>query len=567
MADTHTTEIPAPALALPQIQLAHIDTFTPYAGNAKEHPPEQVALIASSIMEFGWTWPILRRGDTVIGAGHGRLDAARLIYARGERIKMWNGYELPLDQLPWFDCSNWTETQFEAYVLADNRIAEKGKWNLPALQLSLDKLRAVEFSLPSIGFDLGDITDLFGKQKAKSIDGHTDPDAIPDFAPEVSVRGDVWVLGDHRVMCGDSTSVTDVEKLMAGRSAQLLHADPPYGMGKAADGVVGDNVYGEELDRFQMEWWATWRTFLVSNASAYIWGNAPELWSLWYAGGLGKSEPLTLRNEIVWDKKSIAGMASDALGSYPIASERALFFQLGRYVFQVGQTKDDYWPGWEPIRSWLVEQRDAAGFTNKRVGEIVENNMAGHWFGVSQWVFISADNYAKLAAAAAGKAFTKPYADLRAEYEAQLAIFRGEVRDPRREGFDAGRPFFDNAHDAMRDVWEFSRVIGAERHGHATPKPVAMMERVMRSSLRPGELCVEPFGGSGATLIGAERTGRACFTMELQPQYCDVIVRRWQAFTGRSATLAGDGRTFEEVRMKKATPSEAAPSSDVSGSA
>jgi DNA modification methylase len=105
----------------------------------------------------------------------------------------------------------------------------------------------------------------------------------------------------------------------------------------------------------------------------------------------------------------------------------------------------------------------------------------------------------------------------------------------------------------MTDVWEFGRVTGEDRHGHATPKPVAMMERVMKSSLPIGGLCVEPFGGSGSTLMGAEKTGRICYTMELQPCYCDVIVRRWQAFTGQQATLEATGQTFAELTSKRGT--------------
>ena len=114
--------------------------------------------------------------------------------------------------------------------------------------------------------------------------------------------------------------------LTGGRRAVLLHADPPYGMGKQADGVLGDNVYGAELDAFQLRWWDAWRPHLEDNASAYVWGNAPDLWRLWYASGLRDRETLTLRNEVVWDKVNIPGMASAGLTQYPEASERCLFF-------------------------------------------------------------------------------------------------------------------------------------------------------------------------------------------------------------------------------------------------
>lgn len=117
--------------------------------------------------------------------------------------------------------------------------------------------------------------------------------------------------------------------------------------------------------------------------------------------------------------------------------------------------------------------------------------------------------------------------------------------------FYAGRAHFDNTHENMTDVWEFGRVTGEDRHGHATPKPLAMMERVMRSSLPQNGLCVEPFGGSGSTLMGAETTERVCYTMELQPKYCDVIIKRWQDFTGQEATLEATGQTFADLSSER----------------
>jgi hypothetical protein len=296
-----------------------------------------------------------------------------------------------------------------------------------------------------------------------------------------------------------------------------------------------------------MAWWRAFRRHLADNAGAYVWGNSPDLWRWWFKNGLGDSEPMTLRNEIVWDKKAIAGMASPELTQFPEATERCLYFQLGRYVFQVNQTKDDFWPGWEPLREWMCGERDKAGWKAADVKRIAGNQMYSHWFSKSQWVFISEKDYAKLQTAANGVAFARPYAELKTEYSHLRALFRGEVLEPRGEEFRAGRPYFDNAHDVMRDVWEFGRVIGEERYGHATPKPVPMMERVMKSSLPAGGLCVEPFGGSGSTLMGAERTGRACYCMELQPVYVDVIVTRWQNATAGEATLEATGQTWSEV--------------------
>lgn len=534
-----------------------VDRLRPYDRNARTHSPDQVAKIAASLAEFGFVNPILVDSTDGIIAGHGRLMAAR---------------KLGLSEVPVIVLDHLTDAQRRAYILADNKLAELAGWDVDLLAAELTDLEAEGFDLEVAGFSDEEIAALcddgvFPTGGATGGTGQsqpTEPQQPPaqvnreglDDNPEpppvpVTRTGDVWILGAHRVMCGDSTNARDVARLMNGQKATLLHADPPYGMGKEAEGVANDNLRGGALDGFQLDWWGAFRPHLTPNASAYIWGNAPDLWRLWYAAGLGETEPMTMRNEIVWDKKSIAGMKSPDLTQYPEASERALFFQLGRYVFQINQTKDDYWPGWEPIRTWLCEQRDAAGFTAGDVKEICGNHMYGHWFGQSQWSIISREKYDKLAAAAQGAAFTRPYDDLRAEYERLQRIFNGEVRDDREAEFRAARPYFDNAHDIMRDVWEFPRVIGDERHGHATPKPVAMMERAIKSSSRQLDVVVEPFGGSGSTLIGCETTGRACYTMELQANYCDVIVTRWAKLTGHHPVLEETGELFEEVAQRR----------------
>jgi DNA modification methylase len=516
-----------------------VDRLKPYPRNARTHSDAQIEQIAASIREFGWTNPILVDKSGIIRAGHGRLLAAK---------------RLGIPEVPVLVLDNLTDAQLRAYVIADNKLAEGAGWDDQLLASELAALRDDAFDLSVIGFSDDELSNLLADMVDAPSSGAPggEADAVPEVRAEAVTRtGELWILGRHRLLCGDSTNRDHVGRLMNGRRAALVHADPPYGMGKEADGVVNDNLYAEKLDAFQLAWWAAWRPFLTDNASAYIWGNAPDLWRLWYSGGLGKSEALTLRNEIVWDKKSIAGMASPDLTQYPEATERCLFFQIGRHVLLINQTKDDYWAGWEPIRLWLCAERDRMGWSASDVRWIVQNHMHGHWFGTSQWSFISRENYDKLATAAKGQAFTRDYSDLRAEYQALLAEFNGDVRGPRRQEFNAVRPYFDNAHDIMRDVWEFSRVTGEERHGHATPKPVAMMERVMKASARPGELAVEPFGGSGSTLIGAETTGRACYVMEVMPEYVDVIVRRWQKLTGRAAVLEGTSRTFADLEAER----------------
>jgi len=497
-----------------RIELWPLSRLKPYERNARTHSAEQVAQIAASIVEFGFTNPLLVDSSDGIIAGHGRLQAAQ---------------ELGLSTVPVVVLDHLSDRQRRAYILADNQLALNAGWDLELLRTELQDLVADDFDLSVIGFSDEELSDLLPEIEELAPEEQGDPDEIPEPPAEpITKPGDIWLLGKHRVMCGDSTAITDVERLMAGGKAALMHADPPYGMGKASDGVANDNLYNDDLDNFQMEWWATFRPFLLDNASAYIWGNAPELWRLWWKAGLGSSEKLELRNQIVWDKKAIPGMASADLNQYPVASEHCLFFQLGNQLIGNMNTAD-YWEGWEPLRSYLEQQMKLIGWKIADLNRATDTFMGGHWVTKSQWSFPTADQYKKIQAAAADQAFKREYDQLKREYD-QL---KREYDQLKRET----RSYFDNAHDVMRDVWEFSRVTGEERHGHATPKPVAMMERVMLSSLPKGGLCVEPFGGSGSTLMGAERTGRVCYAMELNPVYCDVIVQRWQQFTGKLAVL------------------------------
>jgi DNA modification methylase len=511
--------MPAPPTAK-RIEMWPLERLQPYEKNARTHSAEQVAQIAASIQEFGFTNPILVDGADGILAGHGRLAAAK---------------DMGLAEVPVIVLDHLSAEQRRAYILADNQLALNAGWDMELLQQEIVGLGELGFDLSLLGFDDEQLAELAPDvQQLPPEDA--DADAVPE-APEepITKPGDVWLLGKHRVMCGDSTSLTEVERLMDGAKAALMHADPPYGMGKEKDGVENDNLHNDDLDSFQMEWWATLRPFLLDNASAYIWGNAPELWRLWYKAGLGTSEMIELRNQIVWDKKAIPGMASADLNQYPVASEHCLFFQLGNQLIGNMNTAD-YWEGFEPLRTYLEQEMKSIGWKIADLNRATDTFMGGHWVTRSQWAFPTAEQYGKIQAAAAGKAFKREYDQLKREYD-QL---KREYDQLKRET----RSYFDNAHDVMRDVWEFSRVTGEERHGHATPKPVAMMERVMLSSLPKGGLCVEPFGGSGSTLMGAERTRRVCYAMELTAAYVDVIVKRWQQFTGKTATLEATGEPF-----------------------
>ena len=246
-----------------------------------------------------------------------------------------------------------------------------------------------------------------------------------------------------------------------------------------------------------------------------------------------------MRNQIVWDKKHGQGMSSEQHRMFPTATEHCLFFMLGEQGFN--NNADNYWDGFEPIRAYLDNERVKMNWTNKTVADFFgfHPRMADHWFSQSQWSFPKREQYDRLQTEAKSNAFKRDYDELKRDYD-ELKRDHDELK---RE-FYATRAYFDNAHDNMTDVWDFKRVTGEGRHGHATPKPVEMMQRVMRSSLAIGGLCVEPFGGSGSTLMGAEKAGRVCYSMELQPKYCDVIIQRWQNFTGQTATLEATGQPF-----------------------
>jgi DNA modification methylase len=485
-----------------KLENLRIADLTPDPQNSRQHDDKNLKAIMGSLKEFGQRKPIVITEAGVIVAGNGTVEAAKRL----------GWLDIEVVRVP----SDWTDAQVKAFAIADNRTAELANWNQEVLTSQLLELEAEGWELAEFGFEAFELPDE---------DKPIIEDEIPESAPGRVALGDVWQLGRHRVMCGDSTKPEDVKRLVGKEKAQLLHADPPYGMGKEGDGVANDNLYGNKLDKFQMDWWRTFRPHLENDASAYIWGNAPELWRLWYVGGLNDFEALTFRNEILWEQEGVSwgkdGMSN--LRQYANMGERCLFFMLGEQGFN--NNSDNYWQGWEPLRIYLVNEMSTMGWTKKDLDRITKSQMSSHWITTSQWLFPTQANYQLIQTEAKGQAFKKEYEELKKEYE--------ELK----KEFYSQRAYFDSSHDQMSDIWRFDRVKGADRHGHATPKPIEMMARVMKSSLPKDGLCLEPFGGSGATLIGAEQTGRRCYTMELQPEYCDIIIERWEKLTGQKAEL------------------------------
>lgn len=486
----------------------------PYARNSRTHSDQQVTQIAGSIREFGFLNPVIIDEDKTIIAGHGRVLAAA---------------KMKLEKVPCVQFSHLTDAQKRAYVIADNRLAMNAGWDEELLANEMSDLFADDFELDLLGFDADELENLL---ELDTSENEVAEDEVPEPpADPVTQPGDLWLLGEHRLLCGDSTNADDVARLMDGAKASMFHADPPYGMGKEKDGVLNDNLYREKLDAFQMAWWQAFRPHFENNASGYIWGNAPDLWRWWYKGGLADSEKIEVRNEICWDKKCIPGMKSELMHQYPEASERCLYIQIGQQ-FIGNLNAADFPEVHRPILEYQQQELKKSGLDKKGVEDCTGVQMYSHWFSTSQFQIIAEKHYRKLQESTG--AFTKPWKELKAEWDEPKGIVRGIVKDKHSEM----RSYFDNTHDVMRDTWEFSRVQGDERHGHATPKPVAMMQRVMKSSCPPGEIAVEPFIGSGSTLIGAENTGRKCYGMEISPQYCDVVIKRWEKLTGDKARKA-----------------------------
>lgn len=475
-----------------------------------------------------------------------------------------NGLYLAAKKLGWTHIAavefHGTEQQAIGYALTDNRTGELSRWHPTKLQVQLERIadawtppEPIKWAPPPPLLKLPAPTAPAETRQPPAPAPTAPPPASAtsqscartlneaaararDEAPEPVAEtrakpGELWVLGRHRLLCGDSTTPETVRFLCASDQAALLHADPPYGAGKQ---IANDNLRGEKLDAFQEAWWRSCRPHLAPNASIYIWGQAPALWRLWYRR-LADSESLAFRNEIVWDKGgSQPGQSSPEMRCYPPNSERCLFFMLGDQKLSTDGA--DHWPGWEPLRLALVGELEKTGWSLSDVGRITEtSDMARHWFTTSQWSFIPEKHFEALKAAGTEfGAFQHDYQAVRALFEDLQARFRAEVAEP----FYASRAFFDCTHGNFGEVWQFPRVLGADRPDHETPKPIELMERILRSSAPEGGIVLEPFIGSGTTLLAAEQTGRRCFGLELEPQHVDTTIRRWEKLTGMRAEKA-----------------------------
>lgn len=509
-----------------EIKYLPVEDLIPYARNSRTHSPEQVAQIASSIKEFGFTNPVLIDSEKGIIAGHGRVMGAQ---------------KLGLKEVPTIEVTGWTDAQKRAYIIADNKLALNAGWDNDLLKLEFEELKGGAFDLELTGFDLDEIDEILDADIGLD-DIEEDETPEPPVEPKTQL-GDVWTLGNHRVMCGDSTNAQQVATLMAGQKADLVFTDPPYGMKKEAEGVKNDNLNYDDLLDFNKKWIPLSFANLKANGSWYCWGIDEPLMDIYshILKPMAKRNEITFRNLLTWDKGSGQGQNQENTRMYAPADEKCLFVMCGYVRFSVNA--DNYFEGWEPVRKYLADEAESVGLTPKDVKEVCGVGMFGHWFTKSQWTFIP-EKYYRALQEAYPKAFKRAYSDIFREYENIKFGFDGV----KRSYYDS-RAYFDNTHDNMNNVWHFSRTSQEERAltgGHATPKPIALCARAIKSSSREGETVLDLFGGSGTTLIACEQTKRKARLLELDPRYCDVIIERWQAMTGLDA-VRDDGVKFNDL--------------------
>jgi DNA modification methylase len=426
-----------------QIERWPIARLIPRVNNPRTHSRQQVAQIAASIKEFGWTNPILVDGEDVILAGHARVLAAK---------------KLRMEVLPVIVLRHLSEAQKRALVIADNQLALNAGWDEAALRTELEALRDADYDLGLIGFDDIELQRLLEAQDAAP--GLSDEDAVPEVPKQpTTLLGDVWLMGDHRVICGDCTQPDVVAKALDGAKPFLLITDPPYGIELDSEwrDRAGLNGHGPAEPSYMKHRTAGHNETKISGDTRADWSEAFALLP-------------DLQIGYIWHASKFTREVLDGLLRIGFLHHQQIVWNKGRAVL----TRTPYWFAHEPC--WFVRKKNAP------------------WYGK------------------AGENTTV---------------------------WDSPSPKF---------------IMGGsdeEKFDHPTQKPAELMRRPLLNHTLPGESCYDPFLGSGTTLIAAEQTGRVCFGVELDPKYCDVIVRRWQQYTGKQATLEGDGRTFDDIAEER----------------
>jgi DNA modification methylase len=401
-----------------QVEQISIDTLIPYVNNARTHSDAQVAQIAASIKEFGFNNPVLIADDNSIIAGHGRVMAAR---------------KLGKDTVPAVRLSHLTEMQRKAYILVDNKLALNADWDNNLLAIELADLKDLGFDTELTGFSADEIAALM---PVELTEGLTDEDEVPEAPVDpVTKLGDVWVLGKHRLMCGDSTSIEALEELCQGQSVDMWLTDPPYNVayeGKTKDAlkIQNDSMSDDQFRQFLRDSYVAADAVMKAGAVFYIWHADSEGYNF---RGAAQDAGWKVRQCLIWKKQTMV---------------------MGR--------QDYHWKHEPCLYGW--------------------KDGAGHLWAADR---------------------------------------------------------------KQTTILEFDRP--SRNAEHPTMKPVALFEYQLLNNTKGGDIVLDSFGGSGTTMIAAEKNGRVSRLMELDPKYCDVIIKRWQEFTGKIATLEETGESFNEL--------------------
>ena len=431
----------------PKIEIMPLTRLRPYERNARTHTRRQVSQIADSIRRFGFTNPVLVSDDNEIVAGHGRVLAAK---------------QIGMADVPVLRLSHLSAEERRAYVLADNKLALNAGWDQELLAVELQALIDLEFDLTVTGFSLAEIDLTLDRAREASSGAPDGADLIPPMPQKPATRaGDLWVLGRHRLLCGDARSLTDVECLVAGEEVDLIFTDPPYnvpvnghvgGLGRTKHrefAFASGEMSQAEFTEFLRSTLGNAVSVAKDGAIAFVCMDWRHMRELMDAGDEVFSE---LKNLCVWNK------TNGGMGSFYRSKHELVF------VFKVG----------------------TAPHTNA--------------FGLGE---------------------------------------TGRYRT---------------------NVWDYAGIssLGSTRAEelsmHPTVKPVSLVSDAIRDCTRRNESVLDLFGGSGSTLIAAETCGRRARLLEFDPLYCDTIITRWQTFTGKSATLDGDGRSYDTIAAVRLTP-------------
>ena len=492
-----------------KVEYVSTEELRPYQNNAKIHTDEQIDQIARSIEEFGMNDPIAVWNDNEIIEGHGRLMACQ---------------KLGITEVPIIRLDGLTDEQRRAYMNVHNQLTMNTGFDLDLLNAELGRIENIDMSL--FGFNIAGFVPEEDPEPAE--DDYTEPEELDPIVK----RGERYALGDHVLMCGDSTIEKDVMTLLSGMKADLVFTDPPYGMKKEKDGVLNDNLNYDDLLEFNKKWIPLSFRVLKENGSWYCWGIDEPLMDIYsnILKPMQKKNEITFRNLITWKKESdnptmiYNGACSSNNRSY-YTNEKCLFVMCGVQGFNNNQ--DNYFDGWEPVRKYLADEAEKVGLTPKKLQEITGVGMFSRWFGKSQFALITEEHYKQL----------QEYYNKK-EYD----VFKKEY-DVIKKEYYATRAYFDGDAGQCVDVWVHDVTSQAERKdtgGHATPKPVGLCAKGIKTSSKEGDVVLDLFGGSGSTLIAAEQLGRKCYMMEYDPHYCDVIIDRWEKFTGKQAVLIDD---------------------------